>query len=112
MKKHPGLWFTLWAIEITFLLGIAVSGLHTSERIVRLGLVMWLALVFWAMTYYHGKFLEAQMRRQYARDMDNARARIAVRFDRSVLHCYVQGRSVGGLSDVQGALSGRAQSTK
>lgn len=59
MKKHPGIVFTIWSIVVGFLLGFELAMLHPDPRIEMSIRCLYMGIVVYFMTYYHGKWIEA-----------------------------------------------------
>jgi hypothetical protein len=60
MKKHPGIWFSLWTIETLFLLSLEFGLLDLTEfqfRLSQLFLRIWLYLCAWWITVFHVRWL-------------------------------------------------------
>jgi hypothetical protein len=64
MKKHPGIWFTLWTIETLFLLSFLFPMLGVPRIIYGNILFFWWAMcVYWIMVY-HIRWLESKMEKK------------------------------------------------
>lgn len=58
-KKHPGIWFSLYAMETIFLLSV-IFPLNdwVSPLVERCVLFVWSAFMFYGVVYYHAKWAE------------------------------------------------------
>lgn len=93
MRKHPGIWFPIWAFEISFFLGVFMASTHIPEHVVRIIFIVWLAFVFWVITYLHGRFVEAMVRRQQERDRLKYKAEfLEAHSSRSSAHVCLTGK--------------------
>lgn len=61
MKKHPGIWVTLYGIETTLLLSFGLHMMDIDDRIVNGIVFFWGAMMFWFMVYYHVKWIEKKI---------------------------------------------------
>lgn len=61
MKKHPGIWFTLWSFETLFLLGLLFPLLDLDEfewNVSQLFWRVWLYMCTWFITVFHIRWIE------------------------------------------------------
>lgn len=63
-KRHPGIWFFIWSIDTTFLLALSLSAIRAHEFVARSILLVWAAMIFYGLVYYHGKWIENQFRKE------------------------------------------------
>jgi hypothetical protein len=64
MKKHPGIWFTLWTLETLFLLSFLFE-MHGISRTIRSPILFfwWAMCVYW-ITVYHVRWLESKLEKK------------------------------------------------
>lgn len=60
MRKHPGIWFTLYAFELWFWLSLVLTLYHVKY----ISAVMFAvsAMLFYFIVYYHAKWLDGLTR--------------------------------------------------
>lgn len=69
MKKHPGIWFTLWSIETLFILGfLSVYWDKFSDIWYRYFIFLWASICFFFITYFHGKWIEKAVEDDYRKN--------------------------------------------
>lgn len=64
MKKHPGIWFTLWTLETLFLLSFLFE-MYGTPRMIRSPILFfwWSMCIYWIMVY-HIRWLESKMEKR------------------------------------------------
>lgn len=71
MRKHPGIWFTLWAMETLFLITFLIVVWDKFYDIrYRYFLFIWGSMCFFYMTYFHGKWIENSVEENYKKDKE------------------------------------------
>jgi hypothetical protein len=61
MKKHPGIWITLYGLETIFLISFILHMTDWDIRIINSIIFFWGSMVFYFVIYYHVRWLDKVM---------------------------------------------------
>jgi uncharacterized protein involved in response to NO len=73
MRKHPGIWFTLWSFETLFFLCLLFAVLDLSEferNLSQLFVRVWLYICVWFITVFHVRWMMKIDEKQYKKNKD------------------------------------------
>jgi hypothetical protein len=68
MKKHPGIWFSLWAGITIFLLSFELAMLNVNDAVFRIIIFFWSGECMIWIIHFHCNWLEAIDRKYYLKE--------------------------------------------
>lgn len=65
-KKHQGIWFCIYMIEVMFWVALLLSIIGAADWIARSVLLFLGSIMFYGVVYFHGKWIESKFRKESA----------------------------------------------
>jgi hypothetical protein len=73
MKKHPAIWFTLWAFETWFFINIFFASASMTElqgNLSELFIRVWVYVCLWFIFYFHVQWIVKYDEKQYKKEKE------------------------------------------